>query len=297
MTPVILELPNDVADWPKWLERQLVGLRLSEFVEELELIAGPQAAPPPLDALLGAQASQVLARGLSALNEAQLRALLKHPRLLLELQERVLIDGGGYWSTVERSEGHQRATAKSWKKLEAALGASAPRPGTSAPAGESAPPARRSRRLAPWLATAAAVAIVGVTIWMLRPDPAPTGWGWDRPGALAVDLPADRYLAHLADGANEWFNSQPGSAEALAQRLREFRRGCDALIGAPHAPLATADRDWLVERCRVWSGKLDAHLADLESQTKPLDQVRTEADETVRKLMQAIRERAAAAAA
>lgn len=297
MSPVLLELPNDVADWPVWLERQLVGLRLAEFVDELELISGAKGAGPALDEVLDRQAPQVLARGLSVLSEVQTRTLLQHPRLLLDLQERVLIDGGDYWRTVERSADHDRQVADAWPQLAAELNSPAPQATVSAQGpGQGGASPRSSRRQAVWVTLAAAL-LIAATAWRLRPEPAPTGWGWDRSGALAVALPPDQYLNHLADSANEWFNKRPESADALAQRLREFRQGCDALIAAPHTTLAKADRDWLVERCRAWSGKLDGHLADLSTGAKPLEQVRSEADETVRKLMQAIRDRAGTAVA
>jgi hypothetical protein len=134
-----------------------------------------------------------------------------------------------------------------------------------------------------------------VAVMAFWPTPPKPGWGWDRPGALAVDLNAPEYLNHLADGANEWFKKRPETRQDLEQRLREFRRGCDTLIAAPHPQLSDADRDWLVERCRVWSGKLDQHVADLQTGTE-LTRVRDAADETIRKLIQALRDRTSVAA-
>jgi hypothetical protein len=57
-----------------------------------------------------------------------------------------------------------------------------------------------------------------------------------------------------------------------------------------HRPLAATDRDWLKERCRLWAGKLDAHLASIES-GGDVPSVRQDADDTIRKLMDALRAR------
>src|SRR5262249_31465422 len=130
--------------------------------------------------------------------------------------------------------------------------------------------------------------------WKWRPGrgpAAPTGWGWDRPGALEANRTREEYLNGLADSANEWFNKRPETPQALAKRLNEFRAGCSTLILAQHESLAQKDRDWLRERCRLWAGKLDKHLADLEA-GKSVEAVRGEADATVNQLMQALRTRA-----
>lgn len=294
MNLVALDIPDDPAEWPAWLERQLVSVQLGELVDELEVLTGkPDEEAPSLETVLGGQSDEVLQSGLSTLNLDQLGTFLKHPRLLLDLQELVLIEGGEHWLTLSADAADRDLVDDGWQRIEAATG------GATAPAGPAAQRApvakpgagpRPRRRLVVLLATVAGIAVVALTLWLQRP-PA-TGWGWDRPGALALDMPADQYLNHLADSADEWFKKRPDTPEALAQRLREFRHGCDTLIAAPHEPLAQADREWLVERCRAWSGKLDGHLADLSSGTKSLEQVQTEADETVRKLMQAIRDRA-----
>ena len=124
----------------------------------------------------------------------------------------------------------------------------------------------------------------------------PTGWGWDRPGALKSNIPADEYLNSLADSANEWFNKRPESPRDLATRIAQFRKGCSTLILADHQPLAEEDRTWLVEKCRAWAEKLDAHLVAIEA-GQEVDSVRAAADETINKLMTAMRNRASEIAA
>ena len=118
-----------------------------------------------------------------------------------------------------------------------------------------------------------------------------TGWGWNRPDALPQDLPRDAYLNHLADAAHAWFNKRPDDRAALAQRITEFRQGCTVLLQSPHKPLPAGDRAWLVEKCGAWAAKLGAHLAALES-GQDVAKVRGEADETINKLITALRQRA-----
>ena len=152
----------------------------------------------------------------------------------------------------------------------------------------------------PWivsLATAAAV-LLAVGIWQFvsppQSQPVVAGWGWNRPGNLSGDVSAPAYLNQLADAAQEWFKQRPEGSADLARRIGEFRQGCSQLILAKHRPLSEADRAWLVERCRAWAGKLDAHLADVES-GKDVAQVRSDTDATVRQLIDALRKRAESA--
>jgi hypothetical protein len=148
--------------------------------------------------------------------------------------------------------------------------------------------------------SAAAVVVAVVTISQ-RPDrdrkgngpnvASSPGWGWNRPDALPQDLPRNAYLNHLADAAHAWFNQRPDDPVALAKRIAEFRQGCSVLIQSPHRPLPADDRAWLVDKCRAWAAKLDAHLAAIQSGQDAL-KVRGEADETINRLIAALRERA-----
>jgi hypothetical protein len=201
--------------------------------------------------------------------------------LLIELHEHVLMEGGPHWEgllsgapaleeRVERGRRHVEALAHG-RRL--------------AP-----PPGDRRAWLGAVLAMAAALLLLVGAWWQFRPRP--TGWGWDRPGALVAHRTAPEYLNGLADGAGEWFNQRPDTPQDLSKRLNQFRAGCSTLILAEHAPLEKKDRDWLCDRCRAWAAKLDKHLADLEAGTKGPLAVRDEADETVNALIKALRTRA-----
>jgi hypothetical protein len=108
------------------------------------------------------------------------------------------------------------------------------------------------------------------------------------------DLPAPAYLERLADSATEWYQERPDDPDdpvALARRIGDFRQGCSVLILAEHEPLPAEDRKWLAEKCRAWAAKLDSHLAAVEAGEDPR-KVRAGVDETVRNLVEALRQRA-----
>jgi hypothetical protein len=302
MKLIALEIPDDAGALAGWLESHLVGLDLSALIAQLEAVHGPASARPPiaLDTVLGAQRGDVLAHGLSALPPEKLKPLMRYPRLLLDLQDLVATSGGAYWN--ERAEAalgrsHQAAIDRGWERLtDRAIPTLA------------TPPIKQFRMRWGALAVAAlsaAAVVFAIVTFAHRPPGGPppengpivatTTWGWTRPDALPQDLSRDAYLKHLADGAQAWFNKRPADPAALAQRITEFRRGCTVLIASPHRPLSAEDRAWLVEKCRAWAEKLDTHLAALRSGDAAVA-VRRQTDETVNRLIAALRERSAKAA-
>jgi hypothetical protein len=319
MKLIALEIPDDAADLAGWLEGHLVGLDLSTLVAELETIGrlgeGPAAPPLSLETILGKEREAVIAHGLASLSQDRLRLLLRHPRHLLDLQEVILSSGRPYWhrraeSALKQAVGSEQRAAieRGWDWLRADViedrADSVPVHSllVSRPAQYKLRSRWRSRSLAS-LAAAAAVVLAVLTVYQWpgrdqkgnRPGGggmvSASGWGWSRPDALPQDLPRDAYLNRLADGAQAWFNKRPDSRAALAQRITEFRQGCSVLIQSPHKPLTAGDRTWLVEKCGTWADKLGAHLAALEAGQGAV-KVRDEADETINKLIAALRERA-----
>lgn len=296
MSFLALDIPDRNADLPPWLERHLVGLKLADVVAGFEVCQPPMGPRPELDNALGEHAQTVLAQGLAALPEEKLRTLLRHPRLLLELQERVFRHGGQHWRNVPITPQHQKLVDDGFTACERSLArpaAQAESPQTLVGGGL---PARRT--LWRQVLAVAALLLVAVLGWRQFQTPAvgtAVAWGWSRPEAIDTRLSPPEYLDQLAAAASEWFNQRPERDVPLRRRLEEFRDGCDTLLAAPHTPLADDDRQWLIERCQAWRGKIDAHLAALDAGTDPLE-VRQEADATVNALMKALRERAAAAA-
>lgn len=286
MTLVSLTIPETPAERTAWLESHLVGTQLGELVAELEAVHGTGASAGDLSTVCGGRLNEVLAFGLQVLSQDQISQLLRHPTLLLDLQDAILQGGGTYWIRFPVPRAEQLLLASQWKQIEA---------GRTPPAGtaQAEPVAeRRGRRgfLPAFLAAVVSAAATLAVMTLQRPPLPVSGWGWDRPGALAVNLPPDQYLEHLATAAEEWFKKRPDTPQELARRVAQFRQGCSTLILAEHAPLAPADRDWLRERCRAWAARLDGHLGTLESGGTVAD-VRKAADETVTRLIAALRER------
>jgi hypothetical protein len=221
------------------------------------------------------------------------------------LQEAVLTEGGSHWDEVaNRTEELTPAVARGKSALEATLqGTPSAVPSQRAPAPDQRSAEERNprkvRSYRAWAVASSALAaclLIAVGALALRghkpTEVAGVSWGWAKPGGIPNDKtkPAE-YLTALADGADEWFNKRPEDAAGVAKQITEFRAGCSQLIFAPHTPLAQADKNWLLERCRVWAKKLDDHLTALEAGADPV-KVRGEADETIRKLSNALRERA-----
>jgi hypothetical protein len=292
-----LDIPDDPARLPGWLERHLVGMHLAELVAELSAAhAGPVSEGTTLQEALGAHLESVLEEGLGRVPPQTLQQLLREPRLLLDLQEVIFACGEAYWDRVaQQTPAGRDRVARGRRRLDAFLAAER---GGHGPATLPFRPTRWYRRpLFVSLATAAAVllAIFAYHHHGPRPEQPAGGWGWNRPGAMPDSLTASAYLENLADGAGEWFKKRPESAPEIAARVADFRKGCSTLIFAAHKPLAEDDRKWLVERCRAWAETIDKHLTELEAGEDPL-RVRQDMDATVRTLINKIRERAQALA-
>jgi hypothetical protein len=101
MKLLALDILDDPAERPAWLEWHLVGLDLAALVADLEAIHGPTPkASPTLADLLGNRLEAVLKTGLAALPDRPFHQLLRRPRVLPELQELVLTQGGDHWSRI-----------------------------------------------------------------------------------------------------------------------------------------------------------------------------------------------------
>jgi hypothetical protein len=198
------------------------------------------------------------------------------------------------------------AIEQGWERLAASLAKDLAPETTAIPSprdAASSSPARPTSRPRPWrrllgglatIAASAAVFVTAVVFAMRSPGPGENGavlWGWNKPGALHYELSRDAYLSSLADTADEWFNQRPERPQALARRIAEFRQGCSVVILSIHKPLSDEERKWLVDKCRSWAAKLDAHLAAIEA-GQDVFKVRAEADETINRLATALRERA-----
>jgi len=289
MRLIALEIPDDQARLPGWLEEQLLGLDLAALVAELQAAHAPaRGAGTPLGDVLGQNRGAVLEKGLSALPPARLRLLLRQPRLLLDLQELIVVEGGEYWRKTTREDRESRQLVdRGWSRLDAFLRSGGADLDTGRAAASTSPWYRRS-----WVVSLATAAAVLAGVFVYERSRPPAGWGWSRPGALRQDLSPRAYLNLLANEADEWFTKRPEQPALLARRISELRQGCSALILAEHQPLSSEDRQWLVKTCREWATELDKRLGEIERSGDPL-QVRATTDETVREIGQKLRTRAA----
>jgi hypothetical protein len=308
MNALVLAMPDDPATQAPWLDRQLVGPKLAALVAELDAIHGrsePASQPvpaPALDTVLADNRRALLERGLSALPPRDVGTLLRHPRLLLELQETVLLQGGRYWQELNRSDPKlARSAAAVWKRVATQVRNPAAESRTEESLHRSASPSRvREGEAAPRQPLAhrlvlawATLATIAATVLALLSVGQPSPWGWNRPGVLiqAQSESAGAYLNRLADTAHEWFDERPATAEDLARRLGTFRADCARLIVADQAHLPPDQRAWLVEHCRTWAGKLDQAIHALEEGAPP-ERVRADADAILNRLITVLRERA-----
>jgi hypothetical protein len=293
MTLIAMTIPDEPAAQAAWLEKHLVGLDLHALVAELTAVHGNESPGGSLREVLGPRLGTVLENGLRGLPRDTLRALLRRPALLLELQDAVLTEGGPYWDAVPPATPEVDALVSRGAMRLSQL---------SGPIATPAKPIQRAWYLEPWFVSASTAAAVLIAVFLVgrttKPDDAGgqvaqnrPAWGWAKPDALPAEAPPTEYLKTLASAADEWFKKTPADAPALAQRLGEFRQGCSTLLLAEHKPLAPADRAWLKERCQAWAVKINKQLADLES-GKPVPEVQQAADDMVRQIATALRTRA-----
>lgn len=284
---VLFEMPEDAALRPAWLERKLrsgdCGLLLEELVAMrsvaiTEFGSSSEAPDQSLDEFLGPLKDGVLRSGLGVLSTEQFEVLMRSPELLADLVIEIELEGGDYW----------RDLGRAIDETSLVKPAAMPQRSVVEPGPVTGP---RFYRLGA-LAALAAGLLLAIALW-------PTGRGemvaWERPGVFDVAAKGPAYLNHLADAADDWFKQDPSDPQQLQVQIRGFRRGCDLLLAAPHPQLSEVDRTWLRERCAVWSEKFDQQLASLE-QGDDWSTVRNAADETVMKLIDALRKRASEAA-
>lgn len=292
-TLISLELPEDTAQRPSWLEQQLVGLRLGELVSQLEIMLDVKpGAGPSLGEICGDRLNDVLARGLSMLSADQIQQLIHHPQRLLELQERILIEGGIYWSQIPRTDEHEKLIASHRQAVLTRLTEIENSLPTPPSAGSTTRSLTRPRGVGSsrGLVVAAIVLFISAGWWFFFPSG--PRWGWDRPGALAINLSAHDYLNRLADAAEEWKNKRPQTEAELDDRLSEFLHGCRTLLASPHPQLQDEDRTWLYGKCNDWIVNLNRDLDELRSRKRTMNQALEDADKTISNLVAALKKRA-----
>ena len=283
MTIFITTIPDDPKEWAGWLEQHLVGLRLRDVIDELRLLPG--SAATPLNGLLNENLLlQVRKRGLTALSVNQVRALFGSPESLLELQDDVLIHGGDYWASLPTSAEVQNATDRVKKRL-----GKSPIPAERAAVPAAKPETKRSRGLLIALTSVAALLLIGFLSWQMQPHGSGSILG--QPGLLANDVSSSaEYLNRIANAGAEWFNQHPRDTSELVTLLENVSNDCQILIDADHQRLTPDERDWFVGKCENWKGEFDTTLASLISDDRGFEAAKAEADKTMMKLVNVLRE-------
>jgi hypothetical protein len=282
MTILIITIPDDPNEWAGWLEQHLVGLRLRDVVDELRLL--PDSAATPLKSLLNEQhLSEVRKRGLAALTVNQIRAMFGSPEALLELQEDVLINGSDYWTSLPTADGAMPSIERVQRQFKQSGS-----PDEQLVRRKESSTSRSRSQFFVGLMSAAAVLLIGIVAW--RYQTAGSGSILGRPEILANNVSSSsEYLNRIADAGSEWLNQRPTDAAQLIVSLEQVSNDCQVLIGAEHLPLTPAERDWFVAKCQNWKNEFDATLASLQSGDLPVEAAQSAADQTMLKLVKALR--------
>jgi hypothetical protein len=317
MNLLLLSIPTEHHELVAWLERQIVGLNLGQLVAELSVIHGT-SKEISLEAICGNQLSQMFESGMFVLSIEQISQLLTNPMSLLDLQEQTFVAGSLYWGQInsETAAGRMAAAVSpavlsqirglESKTINGTNTTTAPdlslmdkfsvEPIEMLSDSDDVLPVKKSSpgkigrtgfiRSALLLTCAAAM----LMLVFRNPFAAKqTGWGFDRPDALAVQMPAPQFFEHLSESANEWFKKTPQNAAELEQRLTEFSHGCQTLIDAPLPQLDDASREWLRSKCRAWKQVIDGQLASLEESPDRFPRVLEESNAVINKLTVALK--------
>ena len=290
MTIISLTIPDDAAAWPEWLERQLVGLHLRDLIDELHVIAPPEEPAPSLNEVIQGQREDVLQRGLSVLESDRLSLLIRHPELLLELQELVLIEGGPHWQSIPVAEETQTSANRVAHQVQEALKSENDATATPARQRDSSEFHKTRRIYIVAVAIAASVLVVLGIRSQFTPKPS-IAFVWEQPESLDSSLSPEEYGESLSKSLDDWwFSERPDTKAELAARLQRFHAGCETVIAAKHPQLTLEQRELLVTKCKNWLAKIDKHLADVKAGGSNLAALRESSDETVRATVNALKQ-------
>jgi len=289
MSITLTTIPEQAADWPKWLDQQLMELRLSDLVDELNLINPPDnRSAVSLDQVItDSQREQVLQSGTAALSLEQFRVLLGHPETLLDLQEQVLEFGGDYWNQFPPSTEVQHLSTAVFDKLNLPPNEAQPlesSPSVAAPV-DSNPSTRRSRLT--WIVATIAAALLAVTVYQLQPGPAN---GLGNPALLTANAEsAQEWFDAVAEAGQEWSTQDLQNSSELLTAIQETSEACGQLIANPNPVLNPAERAWFVQKCQNWKTKLDDTYAALSSGDLSYADAKTQADGIMTKLVDVLK--------
>jgi len=286
MTITLTTIPDTTADWPNWLDRQLVGARLGDLVEELRVSgAAPESKSATLDQILTANQQQnVLTSGTSVFSTEQFRCLFGNPDALLQLQERVLEADREFWRSVPRAD----AVAFQSNRVFGSLNLQSTDSNQLATDTTDSTPTRSGHGMF-WLVSTVAAALLAVTIWQNQANVGEHN-GLANPALASMEVEsAQQWFDAVADAGAEWEQHDELDKDELLASIKDVSDACQKLIDNPNSVLEDAERKWFVQKCQNWKTKLDDTYADLQSDSLSLEDARTQADGIMTKLVNVLK--------
>ena len=270
-----LSIPDQFPEIGIWMDDLLVSSDLIDAIVQLEVLAGDRLTKvQSLDGILAGSPERVVTSGLAGANESTLRALLRQPSLLLELQERVMMHGGEYWQQkVDANFGNPRTTSIFDSASSGAnTDVEEPTPHAIAASQSYHGPAvvksnANQKIIFGVLATLAAAALIMISLPQFGggSSVAKANWGFAKSGLLESNISESEMLDQLAAASAAWHNKTPATRDELADRLRAFDQGCGDLLASRLTQLSPINRDAVhaaCEDCREAIAQQLAALAD-----------------------------------
>ena len=313
MSLEVLSIPRDRLRLVPWLEQKLTGFQLGQLVAELSVVH-VATVELTLQEICGSDLNEVMESGLSVLSDTQISLLLTNPTSLLDLQEHAFVCGSLYWGQLA-SDGPAGRMATALKPsvlneilqlqsktLTGGLETTIPEISFAIPELIPVPSVdvsvprikyvHSTWRLKFYGAVVAFACTAALLLMVLRnPNGGQSsGWGFDRPEALSVQMSAPEFFEHLSGAGNEWFKKRPASTAELEQRLAEFSHGCQTLIDAPLTQLDETSRSWLRNKCMNWKTSIDQNLARLQESPEKFEEILKESDAIVTRLVSVLRQ-------
>jgi len=262
---------------------------LRELIEELRIVKvsdSSLAGNKPLGEILtNKQMSGIADFGLASISLRSIQQLLSNPDTLLDLQEHVLINGGSFWQTVPVDRELTASVERVRGNLRAGGGDKRSAPKPNSVEGEIKSPT--NRRTLAWLASAAAILLIGIFVWRMQPHS--SGHILGTPGLVANDTSSSaEYLQRIAAAGGQWFDQKPQDVTSLISLLEDTSNDCQILINARHEALSPEERNWFVTKCRKWKSEFDETLASLKSGAITFEAAQSQANQTMRKLVKVL---------
>jgi len=301
---IAFDIPDNAVELRSWLDQQLVGLRLSQLVEELRTIGSvmyekaesqsePASASESLSDILNRDIRmQVLQQGTSALKDSQIQALFWSPDALLDLQEDIFINGGKFWQTVPRTAEHNRLAAFDFDKLREKIRAAESAQPMLELVSAKEPSSQVLVQRGTWRTTVLAAAVLAmsilVTLAVLKPsrEPQISGTGFGKPGLLDNNANSQlEYFQRMSAANDEWLQTTRSDTAALLAALKAYSSDCQNLIDSKHPALDDRNERWLKSKCGEWKGRIDEVIVALESDKMSFEDATWTVNDVVGKLV------------